>query len=123
MVVISKRVAVTIAAVYGALVLLMVAPMYLFSFQQPGFLFMQIAGGAYIFTLLPAALVCIWSKKVGATWMILVSIGTALALCINEIARYHSQDGIKSLIVGLAWWTFIAMIPCFLGFLILTGER
>jgi len=120
---ISGKVVVVSATIYGALVCIIVAPMYLFSFQQSGSLLIRIAGGAYAFTLFPAALISIWSKKVGAVWMILVATLAAVALFTNEIERYRPQDGLMSLVVGLAWWSLISMIPCLMGILLLTAEK
>ena len=42
---ISGKVVVVSATIYGALVCIIVAPMYLFSFQQSGSLLIRIAGG------------------------------------------------------------------------------
>ena len=55
--------------------------------------------------------------------MILVATLAAVALFTNEIERYRPQDGLMSLVVGLAWWSLISMIPCLMGILLLTAEK
>lgn len=121
--VINEKAAIIIAAVYGAFLFVAIAPMYLFSFQQPGSLLIRISGGFYIFTILPAALISIWWKKVGGIWMIMISIAAALALCIDEIVRHRPEAGVRSLVFGLIWWILISMIPGFIGVTLLTARK
>jgi hypothetical protein len=122
MVVISKRAAVLVGAAYGVLMLFAVAPMYLFSIQQPQSAFMKIAGGLYTLTLLPAAISAVWSKRISGLWMILVAVIGAIALCTQEIARHQPSDGFFTLAASLVWWAVIAMIPAFIGLMILKSR-
>ena len=99
-----------------------VAPMYLYSTEQTDSAFIRIAGGLYTLTLLPAAVVAIWSKRVGGFWMFLVSAMSAVALCAQEIARYHPSDGLLTLLASLVWWILVAMIPAVIGLMILKSK-
>jgi hypothetical protein len=119
----TKRAAVFIGGIYGALVLFAAAPMYLFSAQQAQPLFLKVAGGLYTLTLLPAAICAIWFKRIGGIWMIAVSALGAIALCSQEIARYHRSDGPLALGASLLWWLFVAAIPAAIGGVILKHDR
>lgn len=112
---ISKRVALTIVILYGVFIFVVVAPMYLFSFQQSQPLIIRLAGGVYTLTLLPAALAGIRWGKFSGSWMIGVAVISVLALWVNEISRYRATDGLISLIVSLLWWAILAAVPGVLG--------
>lgn len=122
MVAISKRAAISVGIAYGALVLVVVAPMYLFSIQQTQSVFMKIAGALYTLTLLPAAVSAIWSTRISGFWMIFVAVIGAIALCTQEVARYQPPDGLLTLVASLVWWIFVAMIPAFIGRTILKSK-
>jgi hypothetical protein len=110
----SEKFVLVLAIIYGAFTLLMVAPMYFFSSQQPQSLLLRLAEGAYCLTLLPAALVGLRWRKPSGIWMLSVSATAVVALWSSEITRYRPADGIPSLILSLAWWALIASIPgCF----------
>lgn len=111
------------AVAYGALVLIVAGPMYLFSFQADQSLLSRVAGGAYTLTLFPAALVGFSSRKLGGLWMIVVSPIALIALWQGEIVRYHAGDGLFALLLGLAWWALIAAIPGILGTLLLKSRK
>ncbi len=119
----SEKIVLVLAIIYGAFTLLMVAPMYLFSSQQPQSLLMQLAGGTYCLTLLPAALIGLRWRKPSGIWMLFVSAITVVALWASEITRYRPADGVISLIVGLVWWALIASIPGCFGLVLVRGKR
>jgi hypothetical protein len=77
----TRRVGVFIGSMYGVVVLVAAAPMYLFSAQQAQPLLLRVAGGLYTLTLLPAAICALWFNRIGGLWMIAVSVSSAIALC------------------------------------------
>lgn len=122
--VMTKRAAIAVAIIYGAFVLIAVAPMfYLFSSQEPESLLFELATAMYTLTVLPAAILAIWWRKVSATWMICVAIVSALALTLSEVARHRTSDGVADLVYSLAWWIFVASIPGWLGWLLYTAKE
>lgn len=123
MAVTRERLIVIFAVAYGAFVLIAVAPMYLFSFQQQQPLLMRVAGGAYTLTLLPAALVAFISKRVGGLWMLLVSILALSALWLHEITHFLAAGGVWNLVGGLVWWGIVAAIPAAFGAILLKPTK
>lgn len=116
-----ERVTVICAIVYGALVLIAVAPGYLFSFQVSQPLLYRVGVGAYTLTLLPAALVGFLSRRISGAWLLGVAALALIGLWQEEIIRYRS-DTLLGLIASLAWWTFIAAIPGAMGFILLRAK-
>jgi hypothetical protein len=118
-----ERITVICAVIYGTFVLIAVAPMYLFSFQQHQPLLMRIAGGAYTLTLLPAALVGFISKRTSGLWMLLVSVLAICALWLREIVHFLTAGGVLNLLAGLAWWAIVGAIPGVMGIILLKPKR
>jgi hypothetical protein len=55
--------------------------------------------------------------------MLFVSAITIVALWANEITRYRPADGILYLILSLAWWALIALIPSCFGLVLVKGKK
>lgn len=117
-----ERVILICAIMYGALVLVAVAPGYLFSFQVSQPLLYRIGVGAYTLTLLPAALVGFLSKRICGAWLLGVAILALIGLWQEEIIRYRT-DTVWILILSLAWWAFVAAIPGTMGLILLRSKR
>ena len=118
-----QRIALICAVVYGAFVLIAVAPMYLFSWQQPQSTLMRIAGVAYTLTLLPAAVAGFFLKWASGIWLMFISALSVVALWMNEIMRFRTDGDMLSLLLSLAWWALIASIPGLLGINLLRSSR
>lgn len=118
-----EKLALWVTIIYGALILVVVAPMYLLSSQQAQPLLLQVASGAYCLTLLPAALAGIRWKKLSGAWMMLISVGAACALCMNEVARSRPTDSTLILILSLLWWIIVSIIPGICGLVLFAGHR
>ena len=119
----NGKVAFWIATIYGAFVLIAMAPMLLFSSQQDDPLFFQLVSGAFCLTLLPSALIGIRWKKLGGAWMMLISVAAACALCLNEIQRSRPTGNRLVLGFSLLWWTTACSIPAICGFVLFTARR
>ncbi len=60
---VSAREATVIAIIFGILVLVAAAPLFLFSCQQTHLVLMRVASAAYTLSLLPAGILSLWWKK------------------------------------------------------------
>ncbi len=121
MAVTRERITLICAITYGTFVLIAVAPGYLFSFQVTQPLLYRVGVGAYTITLLPAALVGLFSKKISGIWLLLVAILALMGLWQEEIIRYHT-DTLLGLIMSLTWWAFVAAIPGAMGIILLKSK-
>jgi hypothetical protein len=118
-----ENLAVWVAIIYGIFILIAVAPMYLFSSQQPQSPFLKIAGGAFCLTLLPAALVGMRWKKLSGAWLMVISIAAACSLCLSEVARYRPTDSSRLFLVfSLLWWIVVSTVPGICGFILFTAK-
>jgi hypothetical protein len=119
MLVIRERATLIFTLAYGLFLLVAVAPGYLFSFQIPQPLLYRLAVSVYTLTLVPAALVGFFSKKVCGVWLVGVAVLAMIGLWQGEILRYRSGDSLLVLIGSLTWWALVAAIPGVLGIILL----
>lgn len=96
-----QRIALICAFVYGAFVLIAVAPGYLVSWQLPQSTLMRIAAVAYTLTLLPAAVTGFFLKPASGIWLMFISALSVVALWMDEIMRFRTDGDVLSLFGGL----------------------